>query len=127
MTRFRTSRRHVALLGGLAAALMATMPANAFPQTGLYYQPNSRLLVSIYDGAVEASGLLGGTTMPFQLLDLAARFPFPIATKPFGWPVRLLGLAGYRQQSTDRGDTVRGLDMALQAKYRFFDWLAFHA
>ena len=58
---------------------------------------------------------------------MAARFPFPIATQPFGWPLRLTGLLGYRQQSTDRNDTVRGLDMALQAKYRMFNWLAFHA
>jgi hypothetical protein len=123
----RAHRTAGTMIGALTASLLASTPAVAFPQTGIYYQPNARVLVSIYDGAVEASALLGGTTMPYQLLDLAARLPFPVTTRPFGWPLRVMGLVGYRQQSSDRGDTVRGLDMGIQAKYRLLDWLALHA
>jgi hypothetical protein len=104
----------------------AAMPAQAYPHTGLYFQPTSGVTVSLWDGALQGTALLGGTQMPFQLLDLAARLPVPLAIRPFNWPARLIGMVGYRQQSSDRGDTVRGLDMGVQATYQLYDWLGFH-
>jgi hypothetical protein len=110
-----------------AAGLALATPAQAFPHTGLYFQPSSAVTVSVWDGALQGTALLGGTQMPFQLLDLAARLPIPLSMRPFGLPLRVVGMVGYRQQSSDKGDTVRGLDMGVQGNYQLFDWLSFHA
>lgn len=126
MIRVNAGRMAAAAFVAVGVWGSVSSPAAAFPHTGLYYQPASGVTLSLWDGALQGTALLGGTQLPFQLLDLAARMPVPLAVRPFGWPARLVGMVGYRQQSSDKGDTVRGLDMGLQATYQLFDWLGFH-
>lgn len=103
---------------------MAALPADAVPESGLYYQSLGGPVVGglqavAHDGIVEVDYIPAlnrrlGTSAPMQLLQAAARFPAPILDSP----LVIRGLIGYRQQWAyydGQEDTYGGIDTGLVA------------